>query len=64
MEKYVSVKRKGQVKKLLACKITDATRSNKIIKKQPPEVLCKKKGVLKIFTMCRQEKTCLGVFFE
>ena len=56
-------KRKDQVKKLLACKITYATRSNKLIKKQPPEVFCKKKGVLKIFTMCAQESTCLGVSF-
>ena len=48
-------KRKGQVKKLLACKITCATRSNKIIKKHPPEVFCKK-GVLK-FSQCAHLKT-------
>ena len=60
----ISSKRKSQVKKLLECKITYATRSNKVIKKLPPEVFCKKNDVLKNFTMCTQENTCLGVSFE
>ena len=37
----ISSKRKSQVKKLLAWKITYATRSNKLIKKLPPEFFCK-----------------------
>ena len=40
----ISSKRKSQVKKLPAWKITYATRSNKLIKKLPPEVFCKKTG--------------------
>ena len=43
----ISSKRKCQAKKILACKIAYATRSNKIIKEQPPEVFCKKKVYLK-----------------
>ena len=70
MEKYVREKvkvlflpkKKGQVNKLLACKITHATRSNKIVRShkivrtQPPEVFCKKKVYLK-FSHCAHRKT-------
>ena len=52
----ISSKRKGQVKKLLPWKITYATRSKKIIKKQPPEVFCKKKVYLK-FSQCKHRET-------
>ena len=52
----ISSKRKAQVKKLLACKITCAMWSNKLIKKQPTEVFCKKKVYFK-FSRCAHRKT-------
>ena len=53
VKEYISFKRK-------VCEISYTTKSNKIIKKQPPEVFCKK-GVLSNFIEKRLQRKCFLV---